>query len=380
MKNKILLIIFMFLLIPFTLADSGVPANSQDAVLITITGDVPPCTDTCESLGYTSGTWLICGEMVNCGDVPPPGNYNIKILSVSSERKFEEGQENILIEFKAKNLGERGKYLVETGIIPKSVAEDWGYDIPETFSLFDWYDIRYKTACCPGQENIFANTIHDWDTNEEHIFKIRIPKAPYEDIPDKCFSNQYWDGTGEYVLYVTGRAMAGSETGCYPEGVQAGDPHLKLIEITNKTIGNGDCEEPFEWSELKKQLKPTDKEIEEKFCVRSSDCCSIEGKDVNCIEIETFEEEFNVKVIDSALDKFAQFFTEGIKGDLGVCVASTEEEREFNYISWVQTTFGLDKTTATIVGFGIPVLLLFIFMKMFGSMILYNGKKPWEDL
>jgi len=137
------------------------------------------------------------------------------------------GQENIEIKFKVKNKGPSNDYLIETGIIPKPVAKDWGFSFTgDTFSIFDW-NRQTNTECCTGQKNIFAKTTK-LNTDEIDEFKITIPKAPYDGIGDLCYDNKYWNGSGEYVLYIT------IKTGCYPEGEEV-TYETKIINVLDSS-------------------------------------------------------------------------------------------------------------------------------------------------
>jgi hypothetical protein len=137
--------------------------------------------------------------------------------------------EEVTIKYKIKNNGPAGTYLIETGIIPKKVAQAWGFDV-KTFSIFGLFSI-FNPQCCEGQENIYGKLQH-FNKGQIHSFSVKV-KVPYEGIPDLCYDNKYWDGSGEYALYIHARAktkfMAVLGSYCYPEGKALDTETRKII-------------------------------------------------------------------------------------------------------------------------------------------------------
>lgn len=225
-----------------------------------------------------------CGYTINENGVPI--NLNAVIYDIEAPTSIEKGKE-VIVEFKVKNNGDTGNYLIETGIIPKSTAEDWGFKYAEgSFNIFyDWLNVQTNTECCEGQPNIFAKTTQ-LKSGEIDTFKIKIPKAPYSEIADLCYDNLYWNGTGEYVLYIT------IKTGCWPEGKEV-TYETKIINVkSDVTNGNGATTNGEEgvitltWNEF--YSTPND-EIsffgifaDSPLCFENSECPLIEGYDVYC--------------------------------------------------------------------------------------------------
>ena len=194
-----------------------------------------------------------------------------------------ESGERVIVQFQVKNNGDTGDYLIETGIIPKSVAEDWGfkYEGMELFASLDWLTQK-NTECCEGQPNIFAKTTK-LKSGEIDTFSIQIPKAPYSEIKDLCYDNEYWDGEGEYVLYII------VKTGCYPEG-ETVTYETKII-----TIGGDDDDDDIPkneevitmtWTEF---YSTSNEDISffgvsdnSPLCSEDSDCPLLEDYDVEC--------------------------------------------------------------------------------------------------
>ena len=46
------------------------PALNFADLTVSVSGDAPPCTDTCSSLGFECGTQTVCGQSVDCGTCP----------------------------------------------------------------------------------------------------------------------------------------------------------------------------------------------------------------------------------------------------------------------------------------------------------------------
>jgi len=184
--------------------------------------------------------------------------------------------ESVKVEFTVKNKGDTGNYLLEVGIIPKSTAKEWGFKYARgAFSIFDWLTQK-NTECCPNQPNIFAKTTN-FKSGEIDTFKIKIPKAPYSEIRDLCYNNQYWNGTGEYVLYIT------MKTGCYPEG--------KEVTYETKIINVGEITENVTIENITKSFSltkeewdtATPQEVILSMCLVGSDCLPRENYSISCI-------------------------------------------------------------------------------------------------
>ena len=210
-----------------------------------------------------------------------------------------ESGERVIVQFQVKNNGDTGDYLIETGIIPKSVAEDWGfkYEGMELFASLDWLTQK-NTECCEGQPNIFAKTTK-LKSGEIDTFSIQIPKAPYSGMADLCYDNEYWKGEGEYVLYII------VKTGCYPEG-ETVTYETKIITIGD-SVGEVRKSIPLTSSEWKSS---TPELIVSSMCNSISDCMEREEYSTSCL----YNDEV-VKINLEAISKISK--TEG--GIVGAC-------------------------------------------------------------
>ena len=249
----------------------------------------------CEGQNYyicSNGDWLNNGLVDGkCGYVddiiiPLPDDAILSGVITDIQlfkNTFKPGEE-VDVRFRVKNTGDEGYYLIETGIIPKSVATNWGF-VSDT-GLFSFFHPTTSTECCENQPNIFAKTIY-FGNEEIHEIQIDIPKAPYDGITDLCYDNNYWDGEGEYVLYVI------MKTGCYPEGK----------EVTYETIGININDTfiipPFPttsvismtWTEFYSMSDDTfTKKAKGLGCNFATDCPTKEGYTIICEDNEQFSE------------------------------------------------------------------------------------------
>lgn len=126
----------------------------------------------------------------------PVGYVDAEVVTLYGPSDVSPGQE-VDLSMIIKNIGDtRTKFLVEMGIIPVPVAENWGF-----LSLFTLATME-TGQCCPGQENLFDTWI-TLDPMESETVEVRI-KAPHMLIEDKCFDNDYWDGVlKNYVIYAS---------------------------------------------------------------------------------------------------------------------------------------------------------------------------------
>lgn len=234
----------------------------------------------------TDGTWCGVEEPTPDPDSTPTPEilsgiiYDIQLF----QDTFQQGEE-VEVRFRVDNNGDAGNYLIEVGIIPKSVAEDWGFSYGGmAFSVFDWFT-TVSTECCEGQPNIFAKTAY-FNVQETNEFSITIPKAPYSEIADLCYDNNYWAGEGEYVLYVT------MKTGCYPEGEEVTYETI-LIEINDTTIEPTPdiITKTLTWTEF---YSMDDKKFSKGnyICSTTSDCPIKEGYTVTCDKDEVFRDRY----------------------------------------------------------------------------------------
>lgn len=259
--------------------------------------DAPVCGDgNCEA-GETSGATYDCPA--DCKDI----KLSAVIYDVQLFKDTFKSAEEVEVRFRVKNTGDTGDYLIEAGIIPKSVAEDWGfnYEGQELFSIFDWLTTT-STECCVGQQNIFAKTTN-LKTDEINEVSIKIPNAPYSDIRDLCYDNNYWDGEGEYVLYVT------MKTGCYPDGEEVTYETIILnINDSITPIIDNDTITPavsMTWTEF---YSMSDDEFSKKAkrlgCNSATDCPSKKGYTITCEDNEQFSNRLYEASVDSCDDNF----------------------------------------------------------------------------
>lgn len=217
-----------------------------------------------------ANSWIINKHCI----AKTPINLDAVIYNIEAPVSVEAGKE-VVVEFDVKNKGDTGNYLIEAGIIPKETADAWGF----TYSIFNWLTQK-NTECCEGQPNIFAKTTK-LTSGEIDSFKLKIPQAPYSGIEDLCYDNVYWDGEGEYVLYVI------VKTDCYPEGENVAW-ETRAITIN----GNGNEESSIKaktltWSEY---YSIEDKEILKSVCTSDSECPSKIDYNVSCDKSESMQE------------------------------------------------------------------------------------------
>jgi len=223
--------------------------------------------------------------------------------------------EEVIVEFKVKNKGDTGRYLIEAGIIPKPTAEDWGFTyILGEVRWLDWLTHK-NVECCEGQPNVFAETTK-LTSGEIAGFKLKIPKAPYSEIEDLCYDNVYWDGEGEYVLYII------VKTGCWPDGKDVAY-ETKIITISGTGVVNGEVglSKTLTWSEY---YSINDEKLaggifggKRYLCFSDSDCELKKDYNVSCNKDEDVQERF----FDGVQDK-CESFTEGT-GLIGNLVSKT---------------------------------------------------------
>jgi len=199
------------------------------------------------------------------------------ISDISIPSSVKSGEE-VKVEFQIKNKGDTGNYLIETGIIPKSVAKDWGLTyVGGGFTIFDWFGKQYNTECCEGQQNIFAKTTK-LTSGEIDTFTIKIPQSPYSEIADLCYDNVYWNGAGEYVLYII------VKTGCYPDG-ELVTYETRLITISGEDGGIITSKaKAITWSEFY-SISDDSFYAKNYYCLSDSQCPTKEGYDVICQEV-----------------------------------------------------------------------------------------------
>lgn len=201
-------------------------------------------------------SYKYCTSSTGNGNGDTPTTLSAVIYDINAPTSVKTG-EPVEIEFKVKNNGDTGDYLLEAGIIPKSTAEDWGFSYAGGgFGIFDWL-IQQNLECCEGQPNIFAKTTK-LTSGEIDTFKINIQQAPYSEIADLCYDNKYWDGTGEYVLYII------MKTGCYPEGKDV-TYETRIITVTGEDVGDGNGDINGNGEELEEGEEPSCRSKEEIF-------------------------------------------------------------------------------------------------------------------
>ncbi len=310
------------------------------------------------------------------GDVPI--NLDAIIYDINVQSSVKPGEE-VVVEFKVKNSGDTGDYLIETGIIPKSTAEEWGFKYAGMgFGIFDWLTQK-NLECCEGQPNIFAKTTK-LSSGEIDTFKIKIPNAPYSEIKDLCYDNTYWDGEGEYVLYII------VKTDCWPEGKEV-TYETKIINLDIGYIGNGNdngevgLSKTLTWSEY---YSIDDEKLAEGIfrgsnyiCSLDSDCELKTDYDVYC----NSDDEVQDRLYDGIQDKcddylqgtglIGKLVSKTIKILINPCEAAVSRLESiasvFNVkpgvcIAESTTWYGRawDKTLQTVGGLGLPAQYVFI--------------------
>lgn len=280
--------------------------NCKERTDCVYTKTVPFCEDltsaTCDEIYYETGcdkkstcewTGLTCKVKDSLDDAVLSGIItDIQLF----KNTFQQGEE-VDVRFRVKNQGDEGYYLIETGIIPKSVAKDWGF-VSDT-GLFSFWHFTTSTECCEGQPNIFAKTVY-FENEETHEIQIDIPKAPYNGISDLCYDNDYWDGEGEYVLYVI------MKTGCYPDGENVVYETIGLN--INDTDDGDDTITPaisMTWTEFYSMDDNTfTKKAKGLGCNSVTDCPSKEGYTIICDDNEQFSDRLYEVSVASCDDNF----------------------------------------------------------------------------
>lgn len=264
-------------------------------------GEVCGSGKTC-SIGFTdvSDTNYCCLGVCVSDNGVEDNHYMAKIVGDIKISKTKVSPKGIItITGKIKNnLDKSQKYLLEVGIIPSGVADDW-YIPYQTVAeakrgevkWYDWAAILFRwptlfatieytpeTQCCENQENIEDYWV-TLEPNEEYEFNFNV-KAPHKDIEDKCGNTDYWVGEGDYVVYAyltTGCTIEGPE---YP-GIYQGVATAR-IEVRE---GGGDLESQIsltkkEWEEAV-DLKEW-KLVTSSMCTLTSQCGKIEDYEVEC--------------------------------------------------------------------------------------------------
>ena len=252
------------------------------------------------------------------------------VENVVPDNIVEQG-ERVIVQFSVKNLGNTGDYLLEAGIIPKSTATDWGLKV-----LKDGFWIHLGGAtgkdkeCCPDQPNIFASFVN-FESGESKDIEIIIPKAPYEGIKDLCQDNIYWDGEGEYILYVT------MKTGCWPEGEEVTN-ETKMIIINNSENVVSKKTKTITWTEF---YSLEDKKILKSVCIADSECPLKKDYDVSCIKDDMMKE----RIYDANVDLCEAGMVGGLLGFVSdtvwnILTGSNTCELVVDISGWMKSVFG----------------------------------------
>mgnify|MGYP000029314089 CR=1 FL=1 len=162
------------------------------------------------------------------GNYVPP-DADIQYIHLSSDTVVTGDFVNI--NTKIKNLGsETNTYMIEAGIIPKRVAQEWNLLSILPMSSYASID------CCTGQENIkdVYVTVDGFSSSDEITLTVR---SPYPTIVDKCGSTDYWDGClgiggREYIAYVIVANHCNWKDGIQQPGYTMYDYKTKIIKIT----------------------------------------------------------------------------------------------------------------------------------------------------
>lgn len=117
----------------------------------------------------------------------------------------------------------KSTYLVETGIIPKSVARNW---FPTFASASLWGN---SGECCSGQLNIEGKFV-DLGPKESRRICMQV-NAPYSGIEDKCGTTDYWTGEGSYKSYFMVANHCNYREGKKVSGYELYDVQLNRIDI-----------------------------------------------------------------------------------------------------------------------------------------------------
>ena len=320
---------------------------------------------------------------------PTDPAIDVVIYDINVPTSVKAGEE-VRAEFKVKNNGPTRDYLIEVGIIPKKTADAWEM----TYGLFDWtkdiLNIQDATECCEGQPNIFGKTT-ELKTGEIDTFKIDINKAPYSEIKDLCNDNDYWDGTGEYVVYIIVKNK------CFKDGGLANIYKSKLITISEEDIGGATTvatAKTFTWTDYYSMNN-------EKFakgnylCSSTSECPLKSGYDVSCIANEEFTEriyDYSFEKCDETAGWWNELISVSlristlnlIKGDF--CSGYTFFKEKWDNLVGKPNDFCLaesntwygkawDSTLKTIGGMGLPIqyVMIITIMLLFGvGIILFN--------
>lgn len=141
---------------------------------------------------------------------------------------------------------DKDNLLVEAGVIPKEVADAWGFTGESgTYSIINPIRTDSKRdACCKGQPNIEDNleTFATGAIQQIMGTGVDVPfeytlQVPFKDTTDQCGNTQYWNPKKEYVIYVV------VKNGCYKDGFLHGIYLKKDITVNTavtSTVGS-DC-------------------------------------------------------------------------------------------------------------------------------------------
>lgn len=369
----------------------------------------------CSTSSYSKvndGTWCeVVGGGNGNGNGNGENNEMAEITEMSISRTLIGQKETLVVSGKIKNnLDSTHTYLLELGIIPFSVSEDWFGITPEDLKegeskwwewviilqklnpLFATYEHEPETQCCEGQENIEDYSI-TLESKEEYEFSFTV-KAPHKDIEDKCGNTDYWGGYGDYVVYTY------LTTACYPDGVGQG-VFVKRIEISQGEYQSRQSLTKKEWEDAV-AFKDWSLVISS-MCTSSSQCSKIDGYEIEC---EKSQEIWDANY-QSAKDDCAEFISQvspmiglgilpkifanlgcGVAGYLddykndiprGTCRASEEGESIFckfiedNGIAFFEIT-GDECTDGIIILVGGLLLVIIIFSRTMIYGVIENEK------
>lgn len=115
-------------------------------------------------------------------------------------------------------------------------------------------------------------------------------------------------------------------------------------------------------------LTPTEAEIKDALCTRTTECSSVEGYRVRCVGTAVIEEEFDIEI--PTLTAFEKLIDGrfGEEGEGGVCVASKEGTGDFlKMFEGLGKAVGASGSNAGAVGIGIVIAGLLILMMLFSG-------------
>lgn len=152
-----------------------------------------------------------------------PGG-NASITDTSSPSKSPVGGINRLCVNVKNDRPVTTNYMVEVGIIPTKVAENW---FPSRLSFFGKAN---GGECCPGQENIEDKFIELGPLEEKQV--CLTVDAPDSGIEDRCGMAEYWGGKGEkYKSYFLVSNHCHYKNGREHEGFELYDVKLRNMQV-----------------------------------------------------------------------------------------------------------------------------------------------------